>query len=182
MSDSDTDEERPAEANAVQLPRYGLRAGVYLLLADSDVSVQVVDVPRMCPFPNAPPGFRGVVNLRGDLVPVYDLGVLAGDLPAERGKLAVCGDGSERAGLLVAGMPERIGGHELEPVAFSDTQRLPRVISQALRGVSRYDGNLWLEVDYDMLFRNLAEPVEASVARTRVADADSPLDRAEVGV
>ncbi len=42
-----------------------------------------------------------------------------------------------------------------------------------MHGASRREGELWLEVDYDMLFRNLAEPTEASVARTRVADADS---------
>ncbi len=154
-------------------PRYGLRAGAYRLLADSNVSVQVVDMPRMCPFPNAPPGFRGVVNLRGELVPVFDLGGLTGEPPVEAGKLAVCGDGRQRAGLLVERMPDRIGIDELSPDPGADLGALPPALSQAVHGASRREGELWLEVDYDMLFRNLAEPTEASVARTRVADADS---------
>lgn len=152
------------------LPRYGLRAGGFLLLADTHVSVQVVDVPRMCPFPNAPPGFRGVVNLRGMLVPVFDLGVLADDLPAERGKLAVVGDGSERAALLVAGMPGRMPAAELESVAPPAPAELPAPLARALRGASRHGDERWLEVDYDILFHVLAEPVVAATARTRVAE------------
>jgi len=162
-----------ATENADLVPRYGLRAGVFLLLADTDVSVQVVDLPRMCPFPNSPPGFRGVVNLRGDLVPVFDLGVLADEPPAERGKLAVCGDGSNRAALLVASMPGRIAAEELVAVAIPGARQLPPPLAAAVRGAAQHGDELWLEIDYPTLFRCLAEPAEDDAARTRVADLDT---------
>ena len=171
MGGTVSEELQNTEAEAPELlPRYGLRAGGFLLLADMQVSVQVVDVPRMCPFPNAPRGFRGVVNLRGMLVPVFDLGMLVDDTPAERGKLAVVGDRSERAGLLVAGMPGRIPVDELQPDASPAADELPAPLARALRGASRHRDERWLEIDYDILFRALAEPAAAETARTRVAD------------
>ena len=183
-----SEEERTADEAAIAeveeiaaapeaLPRYGLRAAGFRLLADTNVSVQVVDVPRMCPFPNAPPGFRGVFNLRGELVPVFDLGPLVDEQPAERGKLAVCGDGSERAALMVSGMPGRIPVEELEPAEPPPAASLPGPLATATHGASRHRDELWLEIDYAALFRALAEPVASDTAFTRVADQD----RAEAG-
>lgn len=64
---------------------------------------------RVVPIPHTPAAVRGVVNRRGDIVPVVDLAVLVGGQAAGGGDaVVVVGHGALIAGLLVDGWPELV--------------------------------------------------------------------------
>jgi purine-binding chemotaxis protein CheW len=85
-----------------------------------DVREVVVD-PRLTRLPTAPPVLRGVFNLRGDIVPLLDTGLLLGLHPVGGQPYAVLVDtGHGVAALVATEMPltVRLG----EPVGHSDLE------------------------------------------------------------
>ncbi|MDF1620548.1 chemotaxis protein CheW [Pseudothioclava nitratireducens] len=79
-------------------------------LAEEEYSVDIMSVreirgwTRATPLPHAPPYVRGVINLRGTVLPVVDLSVRLGMAPVEgdaRNVIIVVQVGNQTAGLLV---------------------------------------------------------------------------------
>lgn len=79
-------------------------------LADEEYSVDIMSVreirgwTRATPLPHAPPHVRGVINLRGTVLPVVDLAVRLGMAPVpgdSRNVIIVVQVGSQTTGLLV---------------------------------------------------------------------------------
>ncbi|HEY2703605.1 MAG TPA: chemotaxis protein CheW [Candidatus Dormibacteraeota bacterium] len=68
---------------------------------------EVVSDPHPTPVPTAPAWIRGLLNVRGDIVPLLDLGVLLGAAPAGSWTYAVVVDTASGRGALVAtALPE----------------------------------------------------------------------------
>jgi len=79
-------------------------------LAEQEYSVDIMSVreirgwTRATPLPHAPPHVRGVINLRGTVLPVVDLSTRLGMPPVEgdaRNVIIVVQVGNQSAGLLV---------------------------------------------------------------------------------
>jgi chemotaxis signal transduction protein len=68
---------------------------------------EISDVPHLYQLPNLPTWVLGVVNLRGDIVPVVDLDryLNVSHHSSTASMLIIIGYGSERVGLLVSGCP-----------------------------------------------------------------------------
>ena len=89
---------------------------------------------RVVPIPHTPVAVRGVVNRRGDIVPVVDLALLVGGQAATSGDaVVVVGHGASIAGLLVDGWPEIVD------IADAGVVPLPHQ-SRFVRGIYR-DGD-----------------------------------------
>jgi purine-binding chemotaxis protein CheW len=116
---------------------------------------EILQVARLTPLPRTPDLVRGVMNLRGAVVPVIDLAVRLGLPPTVMGRrscivvvnapAAADPDGSFSGpgsvlGLLVDAVFEVFdrGGHEIEPAPAMGTS----VPSQYLRGITRAEGRL----------------------------------------
>jgi len=114
--------------------------------------VRDVDV---IPLPGAPKNLLGVMNLRGDLVAVYDLPSLFGYLSDEqrKGDIVVMKGLAFEAGLAVS----EVG----RLVALEDEHlgQVPGTVSASLkpvlRGTTYLDGELLLFLDLDQLFARL---------------------------
>jgi len=82
-----------------------LRVADFRFLVDMDSVSEVTDLPNLTPVPLADPAVLGVGNLRGLVLPVFDMGrlllnkPLAGDGTAQR--VVVAPQGQGMAGLLV---------------------------------------------------------------------------------
>ena len=87
--------------------RYGFYTGNVGLIADLDKGSEVITEFKLCAIPNTPPWFSGVINLRGNLVPVFDLAILfEAETGASKKKyLIVIGKGDQAAGVLVDKLP-----------------------------------------------------------------------------
>ncbi|MER5171540.1 chemotaxis protein CheW [Thioclava sp. GXIMD2076] len=95
-------------------------------LADEEYSVDIMSVreirgwTRATPLPHAPPHVRGVINLRGTVLPVVDLSIRLGMDPVEgdaRNVIIVVQFGNQTAGLLVHAVSDilSIPREELQP-------------------------------------------------------------------
>lgn len=142
--------------------RYGFRAGGLGLLIDPDAGSEVLAMPHIAFLPGAPPGFLGLSNLRGNLVPIYDLRALLGAAPDRTGAGALVlafGQGDEAVGVVIEGYPVPLTG--LRPM--SEFPQLPDALAKHVSAGYVQDGGVWLEFDYGTFFEefcNRSEPAK----------------------
>ena len=117
---------------------------------------EIVECDRTTAIPSMPAVVRGVINLRGNVVPVVDLPVKFGcpETPLTVGTYLVVVDmvwsgESSRLGLLTSelGRVIDVRDGDLKPVPDFGT----RIQSEYLRGVGQIDGRFVLFLDSDRL-------------------------------
>jgi twitching motility protein PilI len=137
-----------------QRARYGFRVGGIGLLVGQDTVSEVLEQVPVYPLPNTPPWLLGLVSLRGNLVPVFDVKQfleLEDDKTQEKRRLLILDQGEKAVGVLIDGLPR---------VAVT-RQALPRLppLPAALRAhvTQAYvqDDLVWLEFDHQGFFRAL---------------------------
>jgi len=123
-----------------------------------DMVREILEVGRMTPLPLTPEFVRGVMNLRGAVVPVIDLKARFGDKPAVIGRRSSVvivetdhkdQDGPLVVGVLVDGVSEvlEIAEQDIEPVPTLGT-RIPR---EFLQGMAKAKGSLLSILDADRI-------------------------------
>ncbi len=88
--------------------RYGfVMQNLGFLIAKNTLSEIVINT-SIYPIPNTKSWMRGLINVRGTLVPVFDFSLLLGfsKQSAEQENLLVLGKGSDSVGLLIDGLPK----------------------------------------------------------------------------
>lgn len=133
---------------------------------------EILSVPRTTPVPLTPPFVHGVMNLRGAVVPVIDLGLRLGLAPAARTRTTcvvivdVGGDEQpvQRLGMLVDAV------HEVFDVAVSSFELVPRLGTRIhpdfIRGMTRTRGQTVSEIHLEAVFE------QTELARL-IADGDN---------
>lgn len=76
-------------------------------LRQSDL-IRLIDVPAIAPLPSSGSAWVGLANLRGEVIPVADLGILSGDGPTTDPVLAALRTGTHRFGLLIEGVERTV--------------------------------------------------------------------------
>ena len=120
--------------------------------------LRVQEVVRMAPIVamrGAAPAVIGVMNLRGRIVPVYDLGVWLGACevqPGERARIVVVERDDELLGVLVSSVDDvvTLGDDGIEPPYETPHKR--RAADRAIRGVARPGGLPTVLLDANTLF------------------------------
>lgn len=136
--------------------RHGFRIGATRLLHGLTRDVELVEMMPAYALPNTANWCLGLVNLRGRLIPVYDLKPLlegaqaAGTSP----KLLISGADDFATGLVIDGTPSPVPVGPDSLVA--DDSIVPAVLRAATRAVYRIGEETWVEPDYDALFGDLA--------------------------
>lgn len=136
-----------------QRARYGFRIDTLGLLIDPNAGSEVMLVPRIAPIPGAPPGFLGLANLRGNLVPLYDLRILLelGPRPIGIEPLAlVIGEGDDAVGVITEGYPVPLTA--LRPLPRSDMPAVPSALDHLAPAGYVQDDAAWLEFDHGAFF------------------------------
>ncbi len=141
---------------AVHVQRYGFRIGTCRLVHDLALAVELIELPKCYNLPSSSAWFSGLVNLRGNLVPVFDLESLLGGSGSAGGRqmLLVIGSGESAAALIIDGTPEHItvdAGSRIDP-----PDHVPEVLRDHLQGAYEYAGETWYQADYERLFESLA--------------------------
>ncbi len=143
-----------ADSGMEEAVRYGFRiAGIGLLLGKA-TGAELVSKAHVSPVPNAPAWLQGLMNLRGNLIPVIDLAAAMG-LPAagESGSLVlVFGKGERAAGVPIHAAPEAIKGLS----AVAQLPPLPeRLLAHAGEG-HMHGQAFWVEFRHESFFESLA--------------------------
>ena len=130
--------------------RFGFCVGHLRLLLMPHTFSEVIPQAVIYPLPNVPPWFLGVLNQRGNLLPVFDLHQLlrARNRGHDNHTVLVLDQGSDAVGMLIDGMPQA--------VTLTRTQGQVPALSQALKAyvpaAYRAGDTVWLEFDHQAFF------------------------------
>ena len=134
--------------------RYGFRVGDIGLLVGQNTVSEVLEKAPIYPLPNTPPWLLGLVNLRGNLVPVFDVKLfleLEDSGGREKRWLLILDQGDRAVGVLIDGLPQTA----LTTHALSRLPPLPAALrAHAIKAYAQ-DGVVWLEFDHQGFFQAL---------------------------
>lgn len=140
--------------------RRGFRIGELNLLLSEETVCEIMDLPSISRVPNTARWLLGLVNRRGDVVPVFDLArlLLGFGVGNERGgKLLVIGQGDAAAGIVVDGLPTLESFPADERIEQSSP--IPPALDGYVTDCFVKDGTQWFELTYERFFLSLGEKV-----------------------
>lgn len=134
--------------------RYGYRIGQYGFLVKPDTRSEVIDDNATHPIPLTESFVRGMVNLRGNLVPVFDLNPLLSPVhvSGHSSTVLVIGDGGDEIGLLVDDIPRAVYDTGMR----SETPVLPDSFQEYIDSTISLGGTDWVEFDCQAYFQAYA--------------------------
>jgi chemotaxis signal transduction protein len=138
------------------LLREGFRIGELRLMIRYQDGNELTDLPQVYLLPRAPAWFRGMANLHGTLVPVFDPAELFGVAHDEKAKpmLLVLGHGDEKAGVVIDGLPQRLRLTESDRI---EDAAMPPSLAGCVNHAYWSEGLDWMDLQVDHLLRTLAE-------------------------
>lgn len=142
-----------------EVTRYGFKIGTLGLLIQLGTGSEVMQMPTVWTLPGAPPWFMGLTNLRGNLVPVFDLRQLLGlgqRAVNEKPLVLVFDQGDKAVGMVIDDFPRPITGLSLLP----HLPQLPTVLKGHVRLGYVKEEMIWLEFDHSSFFEELVHAGE----------------------
>jgi twitching motility protein PilI len=130
--------------------RFGVRVGDIGLLVPAGMHSELVEDSKIYPLPTAPGGFLGLINLRGTLVPVFDLKALfqMGNPAARKTRLLVLNTDERAVGFLIDALPETLRTTR----RLAQCPILPTILQEHTLAVYAIDGRVWVEFEFDGFF------------------------------
>ncbi|MCP5158467.1 MAG: chemotaxis protein CheW [Gammaproteobacteria bacterium] len=137
--------------------RYGFWIGEIGLLIDQNTTSEVLERWVVYPLPNVPLWFLGLINLRGNLVPIFDLKQLLQleEDTREKRWLLILDRGEGAVGLFIDGLPQPANTRQ----ALTRLPPLPAALRPSIAGGYLQDERIWLEFDHRQFFRTLGGQV-----------------------
>ena len=139
--------------------RYGFKIGSLGLLIQPGVGSEVMQMPTVWTLPGAPPWLLGLINLRGSLVPVYDLKLVLGlEARSSNAKslVLVFDQGDKAVGILIDDFPKPLAGLNLLP----NLPHLPTALDGHVHAGYVKDEMIWLEFDHETFLKGLLHITE----------------------
>lgn len=139
--------------------KLGFHVGDLRFVVSFDDASELSEMISVYRLPNVPSWFRGLANLHGNLVPVFDVAAMIGyRVKTEAGAkedrmLLVLGHGAMAAGMLVNELPTRI---RLESATAIDMPELPVALKDCVPKAYLHGDEVWLELQYQRLFEMAA--------------------------
>lgn len=146
------------KAEQLRNMRYGFKLGAHYILIDNSTPCEVVQSAQIYRIPNTPSWVLGVINLRGNLVPVFDFMKRLDEKTSllENRRLLVLEQGERAIGIYIEGLPKAL---EIDPENPEQRAAIPTELPMAIRGhvtgAYRATDNIWLEIDHRALFAEL---------------------------
>lgn len=146
---------RPAaETGADDAVRYGFRIASIGLLLGSQVGAELVSRVPVSPIPNSPAWLQGLMNLRGNLVPVVDIATVLGLPAVGQGSslVLVFGKGERAVGVPIATAPEALKGM----TSVAELPPLPERLSAHAGEGFLHGQEFWVDFRHESFFESLA--------------------------
>lgn len=140
--------------------RYGFQVAGMGLLVDADTVAEVVPRPIPVRIPRTPAWFSGLTNLRGTLVPMFDLKLLLGlnDKQSGRESFAlIVGQGEDAMGFFIEQYPS--GLDDLKAVA--EQPPLPKMLMPFSGQAYFANDSIYVELNYPRFFSSLSAKLAA---------------------
>lgn len=125
-------------------------------LLPTDVTAEVSEILSICRLPQAPRWLWGMSNLRGNLLPVFDLRDLLGfgESDSSKSRLLIVGIGDEMLGIVIDGLPIRVHLKTVE--RLTRVPPLPDALRRFSRACYRKDDRIWVDWDIEEFFSTVS--------------------------
>lgn len=137
--------------------RLGFYIGNIGLLIGENVVSELTEMSSICPIPNTASWLVGLINLRGNLIPVFDLYTLLGierDVSArKRTILLIMGQGDAAGALVLENLPVHIIFTESDKL--ESLPLLPDVLKTFTTSGFEKNGEIWFNFDHAGFFQSL---------------------------
>jgi chemotaxis signal transduction protein len=135
---------------------YGFSVGGHDYMVSPGVLSELIKSPRWSALPNVPHHFVGLLNVRGSIVPVFNLGCfISGISPSNSAPyVLVIGTLSHAAALVLHDIPQAIDLSRCEQT--DDYLSAPKAIAHCIKHSYRCNNRVWLELSHEVLFSTLA--------------------------
>ncbi len=146
-------------AQIVEHARYGVHVGdIGILIPENTVS-EVLDRSEIFSLPNTASWVEGLINLRGNVVPVFNLHVLLGTGPVvgARQMLLIMDKGDNALGIAIDGLPAPTP----DSVQMDQRPPLPEVLNKFTASAFEHGEQVWLDVDIRGLIKSLSREIAA---------------------
>ncbi|MCW9015179.1 MAG: chemotaxis protein CheW [Gammaproteobacteria bacterium] len=137
--------------------RYGYTLGNMGFLVPDNTLCEVMKEFKVYPVPNTQSWMRGLTNLRGNLIPVYDLSLLLGlsDELMSYDNLLVLDTGSNTLAILVDKLPKTFEVTSWKVLPHSP--RLPANLTEYVIETFVVNENIWISFDHRGYFKYIKE-------------------------
>lgn len=133
--------------------RYGIRVGHYGLLLQAEVSSEVIVPNGISTLPGSAAWLLGLISVRGNLVPIFDLDLLLSARPYEKRKgdmALVLGSGANAVGWMINEYPLPLS----QLTHLAQRPALPSVLEGHIADCYLANDCIWLEFNYDTFFEH----------------------------
>ena len=130
--------------------RFGFRVGNIGVLIPSGILAELVEEAEIYEIPTTSTWFRGLINLRGNLVPVFDLKDLFAleDEGAGLSNLLVVGSAETAVGVLIDGSPRTLHPRQ----RLEQLPPLPAPLRGHTRAAYAWEQEIWIDFDLERFF------------------------------
>ncbi|MFW2371814.1 MAG: chemotaxis protein CheW [Gammaproteobacteria bacterium] len=141
------------------LKRYGFEIGNLGFLINRETICEVVKDFKIFPIPNTSSWMRGWINLRGNLIPVYDLSLLLGlaDVPKYYENLLILDKQSESIGILIENLPKSCDVSNWQIMDHIPNMKLD--MTNCVRQTYRTNDRIWLDLEHKIFFESLKDSI-----------------------
>ena len=147
----------PEAPDEMFIQRRGCRVGNVCLLISPEIFGELIPRTGICALPNVENWCLGLVNVRGTLVPVFDMHALLDAGDGGKGWVLVLGQGQDAVGISIDDLPEQL---LLKPdERQTGISEAPAALSAHVTGAFEHEGAYWFDFDYQTLFEGLAKRV-----------------------
>ena len=132
----------------------GVRVGTLCLLVAHDCGGEILDAPRVRRLPLMPSWCSGLINVRGQLIPAFDLHACL-DMAQQRATRQwwlVLGGGESAVAFPIDALPQSL---LLSQATSIQTLALPERLQPHVVNGFRIDGELWFEFRHLEFFKSL---------------------------
>jgi twitching motility protein PilI len=145
--------------SAQEETRYGFKVADVGFLVGRRILCEVIPPPLVARIPHTPDWLSGVTNLRGSLVPVFDLRPLLKLPPrvSSDAVVIVLDRGDHAAAVLVDGRPQAL----TDLTGLSQLPPLPEALGNHVSIAFVAQGGTWLELDHRAFFASLSQRMAA---------------------
>jgi twitching motility protein PilI len=135
-------------------PVFGIRIGSMGFLVSTTRFCEVLDKIQVNALPNVHPWVSGILNLRGNLVPVFDLRVVLEETGDNKKRRLFAVDRGEKAvALWIDNYPEIKNRAVMNPLITLPI--LPDILQRFVTGGYEHAGQVWVDIKFEDLFKAL---------------------------
>jgi twitching motility protein PilI len=142
-----------------KINRYGFVVGSMGFLVPENMLCEVLRKFTIYSVPNTKNWFRGLVNLRGNLIPVYDISMLLGqqDVITNYENLLVLDKGADAVAILINRLPEVCAVESWQPL--NDMSAIMPGLEKFIKEAYRNDDMIWSSFDHRAYFTSIKNDV-----------------------